>query len=89
MNPKLRMDFSSGSPINVSRLTGQNKRLYDWLVAGNTIHCFSKAMYQLRIGYLNSRASDLINKHGINLKKRRIQVPDVNGDPVSVIEYSL
>ena len=89
MNTQLAMDFSSNSPINKERMGGQNRRLYEYLAAGNSIHCFSPAMYQLHIGYLNSRASDLINKHGINLKKKRIQVPDVDGNPVTVVEYSL
>lgn len=89
MSTQLAIDYTSGSRINNVRLTGQNKRLYDWLLAGNTINCFSSAMKKLRIGYLNSRASDLINKHGININKRRIQVTDVDGNMVTVTEYSL
>lgn len=83
------MDFTTASPINKDKLKGQNKRLFDWLAEGNSIHCFSDAMKELRIGYLNSRASDLINKHGVQINKKFIKVPDVDGNLTTVVEYSL
>lgn len=86
---QLSIDFSTKSPININRLVGQNKRLYNWLAAGNTIHCFHEAMFRLRIGYLNSRISDLINKNNVSIKKKRISIPDEAGNPVYVVEYSL
>lgn len=82
-------NFSTASPINVDRITGQNKRLYDHLVAGNAIHCFHPDKYKLRIGFLNSRCADLIHKNKVPISKRSIKVPDVDGNMVTVIEYSI
>lgn len=81
--------FTTASPINVDKLTGQNKRLYDYLKAGNSIHCFSEAKITLRIGYLNSRASDLLNKNKVPIKKTWIKVVDSEGKLSDVVEYSL
>jgi hypothetical protein len=89
MPQQLIIDFTTASSVNIDRLTGQNKRLYDWLAAGNTIHCFHPAMRELRIGYLNSRASDLINKHHVPIHKEWIKWVDSEGSLVSIIEYSL
>jgi hypothetical protein len=83
------LDFTTHSPVNAERITGQNRRLYDWLANGNSIHCFSPAKRELRIGYLNSRASDLINKHNIPVQKKWVQVEDVDGMTVTVVEYSI
>lgn len=83
------IDFTTSSPINVERIKGQNRRLYDYLAAGGKIHCFHQAMRELKIGYLNSRASDLINKCRVAIKKRRIKVQDAEGNEVDVIEYSM
>lgn len=83
------IDFTTSSPINVERIKGQNRRLYDYLVAGGKIHCFHRAMKELKIGYLNSRASDLINKCQVAIKKQRIKVRDTEGNEVDVIEYSM
>lgn len=85
---QLEMSFESPSPINRERLGGQNKRLYDYLATGKTIHVFDPAKRQLQIGYLNTRISDL-KKAGVEVYKRGIQVPDMDGNIVSVIEYSL
>ncbi len=78
------LEFPSDSPINTDKLGGQNKRLYEYLSSGKTIHCMSEAMKELKIGYLNSRCSDLINKFGIKIYKRYISVNDT-----TVKEYSL
>lgn len=83
------INFTSPSPINAQRLGGQNLRLYTYLKEGNTIHCMSDAMRLLRIGYLNSRVSDLANKHNINIKKKYITVKDSQGFDVTVVEYSI
>ncbi len=83
------LNFPTHSPINIPRLGGQNLRLLQWLEAGNTIHCFHPAKKELRIGYLNSRISDLSNKHGIKIYSRMISVPDMYGEMVDVKEYSL
>lgn len=82
------MVFETRSPINVDRLQGQNRRLYEYLKDGNTIHCFSQAKRDLHIGYLNSRISNL-KEAGAEIFKRNIQVTDVNGESVTVREYSL
>lgn len=92
MPQQLEIPFQTTSPINVERLSGQNKRLYDFLAAGNTIHCFHPAMKELGIGYLNSRSSDLrkvLIEQGKDLFKRYIKVKDANGEEVTVREYSL
>jgi hypothetical protein len=84
---QIKMDFTPATvnhPANVQRLKGQNKSLYDWLAAGNTISIFSPAMKSLGIGYLNSRISDLRNKCKIQIYDRLI---DVNGTKCN--EYSL
>ena len=86
---QLELDLTSEAPINTDKLSGQNKRLYEYLLSGKSIHCFSEARRILRIGYLNSRASDLINLFGIDVKKRRIKVRDVEGNLTTVVEYSL
>lgn len=61
------------SPINKKRLSGQNYRLLKYLCEGKKINCFSPAMNELKIGYLNSRISDLI-KAGIIISKKIITV---------------
>lgn len=80
------INFTSPSPINTDRMTGQNKALYDFLLTGKPIHCFSQDRINLGIGYLNSRISDLV-KAGVEIKKERIQVPDVKGEMVTVVKY--
>ncbi len=85
-----QFDFRTVSPINVEKLSGQNRALYDYLqVEGNTIHCFHEARRKLKIGYLNSRISDLTNRIGIVIHKRRIKVNDIDGNPTDVTEYSM
>lgn len=86
---QLTLDFTTQSPINIEKLTGQNRRLYDWLAAGNTIHVFHIAKRNLQIGYLNSRISDLANKHNVTIYKRMITHPDLDGNPTDVKEYSM
>jgi len=81
------IDFTPATcnhPENIDRLKGQNKRLYEWLKQGHTIHVFHPAMQQLGIGYLNSRISDLRNKCHVSIYSRDIVVNDTH-----VNEYSL
>lgn len=87
---QIEMDFTPATanhPANVERLTGQNKRLYDWLMAGNTIHIFSPAMQQLGIGYLNSRISDLRNKCKVQICDRVIKVRGTHCNEYSLKEF--
>lgn len=84
--PNLFSEIPTGAPINKVKLGGQNKRLYDWLMAGNKIHCMHPAKVELRIGYLNSRCSDLINKHGIDVKSEYIEV-EHGGEKTFVKQY--
>ena len=89
---QLSLNFDSKSPINAERLKGQNLRLYNYLAAGNSIHCFHPAMKELRIGYLNSRCADLcreLREQGQDLYKRWKKVKDTDGNEVTVREYSL
>lgn len=84
MIAQLTINFESSSPINKSKLGGQNKRLFEFLEKGNTINVYSEARRELGIGYLNSRCSDLRNKHGVIIYDRMIKV---NG--VDCKEYSM
>jgi hypothetical protein len=86
---QLPIDFTTASKINVDRLKGQSRRLYDHLSAGNTIHCFSPAVRELRIGYLNSRISDLRNRAQVTIYDREIQAVSFDGELVRCKEYSL
>lgn len=83
------IDFSIPYTFNSERLNGQNRRLYDYLKGGGKIHCFHHSVRDLRIGFLNSRISDLVNKWDVIIKKRRITVKDIDGNNVVVVEYSL
>ena len=83
---------NTSSPINTERLKGQNLRLFKYLESGATIHCLHPAIKQLRIGYLNSRASDLtkfLRSQGKELYRRGIKAPDADGVLTDVKEYSL
>lgn len=86
MNTQTQIEFQTASPINIEKLTSQNKRLYDFLLKGNRINCMSPDMYVLRIGYLNSRCSDLKNKYGIAIQSKFICV-EFDGKSTTVKEY--
>lgn len=86
---QLQMDFDTASKINVERLRGQNLRLYEYLLTGNPIHVFHPAKRELRIGFINSRASDLINKHHVPIHKEFKKVKDIDGEEVTVVEYRI
>lgn len=82
-------NLTSKSALNVERMTKQNKRLYEYLLTGQPINVFSQAKRDLRIGFLKSRVSELINDHKVEIKKQRVRVPDVDGVLVSVVEYRM
>lgn len=88
MQPQLALDFTSTSQLNKDRLKGQNQRLYEWLLKGNSIHVFHPAKLEMRIGFLNSRISDLV-KAGLTIHKRIIHAADLYGNLVAVKEYSM
>lgn len=81
------LNFTTSSPINIDRMKGQCKDLYNYLITGNRITCFSEAMRTLKIGYLNSRISDLRNKNKVNIRDRFITVTDIDGNQVTAKEY--
>lgn len=74
---------------NSNRIASQNKRLKAYLQSGKKIHVFHPAKMRLRIGFLNSRVSELLRKEHLPISKKWITVPDVDGNPVHCIEYSL
>jgi hypothetical protein len=78
------LEFPTDAPINQLKLSGQNKKLYDYLVSGKSIHCLHPAKLELGIGYLNSRCSDLINKFKVKIEKKYITVNDT-----VVVEYKI
>lgn len=80
-----QIEFPTTSPINQLRLTGQNKRLYDFLMQGNKIHCFHPAKIELKIGYLNSRIADL--RKFVTIKSENIKVLDSSGEQTIVKLY--
>ncbi len=80
-------EFPTSSPINVKRLSGQNRRLLDFLLTGQRINIFSKAKQVLGIGYLNSRCADLSCKHEINISREYVIAKDVSGNKVKCMEY--
>lgn len=85
---QLKINFATASPINMEKLTGQNRRLYDHLASGKSIHCMSEDRVRLQIGYLNSRISDL-KKMGFNIVSQYIQVADASGNETTVKLYTL
>lgn len=66
------------SPINAPRLGSQNYRLLMYFLTTKRINVFSEAKRELGIGYLNSRVSDLIHKHNIDVKSKMITVDGVD-----------
>jgi hypothetical protein len=82
-----KLTFPTSAPINIERLSGQNRRLYDYLISGGRITCMSDKVRKLRIGYLNSRISDLRNKYGVPIVDHFTEVKDIDGNWVLVKEY--
>ncbi len=77
------MNFESGSKVNKEKLTGQNKLVFDILESGKTINCYEAQEYYITA--LNSRISDLRNRHGVIIYDRYITTR--GGSKVK--EYSL
>lgn len=71
------------------RIASQTARLRRYLESGKKIHVFHPAKVRLKIGYLNSRASDLKNKHHVPIHKKWIVARDSNGEWVPCVEYSI
>ncbi len=65
-----QLNFTSPSPINIEKLTGQNKEVYDLLKTGKTINRIEAI--GKGITALNSRISDLRNRVGITIFDRFI-----------------
>jgi hypothetical protein len=72
---------------NIKGLRAQNRRLYDWLSQGNTIHIFSQAMQELGIGYLNSRISDLRNKCEVTIYHRQLKINGIYCNEYSITPF--
>ena len=77
------LNFTSPSPINADKLTGQNKLVYDYLSKGETLNRIKAIELKLTTA-LNSRISDLTNKTGVVIHRRFI---NINGSKLR--EYSL
>lgn len=79
---QVELEFPTSSPINFEKLSGQNKRLFEFLMTGESIHLFHPAKKELKIGFLNSRKSDLANKFDIPIQSEYISV-----EGTTVIKY--
>lgn len=80
----LQIEFPTDSPINTGKLTGQNKVVFEHLIAGKTINCIQAQ--DLFITALNSRISELRNKFGIKIYDRFVNI----GTGKSLVkEYSI
>jgi len=79
---QLSIDFSTKSPINVEKLKGQNRKVYELLQNNDTVTLYDG----LKVGVLHfhSRISDLRNLNGIVIYDRMKKIKGV-----SVKEYSL
>lgn len=83
---QMQFDFESRSPINAEKLSGQNKKLYEYLANGKHITRY-EAEKLFHIGNLHSRISDLKNKYGISIKSEMIQVLDFFNQKTNVKKY--
>jgi hypothetical protein len=68
----MEIPFPTDSPINSKQLGGQNKKVYDHLMSGKTINCIEAQ--NMGITALNSRISDLRNKHDIEIMDRFVNI---------------
>jgi hypothetical protein len=83
MSSQIAIDFTTQSPINQLKLTGQNKLVYEILSSGKTLTTFQAQEYGITA--LNSRVSDLRNKCKIEVHGKMITT---NGGS-KVMEYSI
>lgn len=58
MNIQTEIDFSTPSPINREKLSGQNRTVYNHLKSGKTINVY-QAIVTYSIYHLHSRVSDI------------------------------
>lgn len=86
MNGQIQMDFTTSSNINIEKLSGQNRDVYNYLKSGNSITRY-EADKLFRVGNLHSRISDLKNKFKIEIKSEMIQVKDYFGRETNVKKY--
>ena len=80
---QMTLNFRTASRLNTDALTGQNKRLFDWLQSGRTINRLQAI--EIGITALNSRISDLRNITGVVIHDRFITLPT----GIKLKEYSL
>lgn len=88
MSQQITIDFQTDSPINISKLSGQNKEIYYYMKKGNWITRY-EAEKLFRVGNLHSRISDLKNKFKIAVKSELIKVLDYFGRETYVKKYWL
>lgn len=83
---QMQIDFTTASPINKDKLSGQNGKIYNALQCGTVtvLKAIGMGVY-----HLHSRISDLRNKHKIYIYDRTIVVKDIEGNVVVCKEYSL
>lgn len=86
MNGQIQIDFTTSAPINIEKLSGQNRDVYNYLRSGNILTRY-EAEKLFRVGNLHSRISDLKNKFKIEIKSEMIQVKDFFGRETSVKKY--
>jgi len=84
METQTELSFPTDSPLNTEKLSGQNKKVFEWLSSDKTINCIQAQ--DIFITALNSRISDLRNKCGIKIKDRFL---NVGNDRTMVKEYFL
>lgn len=78
----LRPETTTASPINTESISGQNRKVYDFMKEKGTINMIQA--HSIGVMHLHSRISDLRNKNGIRVYDRFVKV---NG--IDMKEYSL
>ena len=80
------LNFTSPSPINKGKLSGQNKLIYQHLKSGKTINVF-EAITKYNIYHLHSRISDC--RKAIKGTDEFIYDRMIKSNGISCKEYSL
>lgn len=71
----------TGSTINIDSLSGQNKRLIEYLLTGEHINMMHPMKVAMGIGYLNSRIADLrkfLQYSNFKIESKMIEINDVS-----------